>query len=153
MENQTVAYLFRDGEQVGSTATTRDGVEAAEVTNTTSNAHPLYTWSRRRYTFTRVLAFNREDPDNHPDFYRLDKNPGEYEVRILRSGQLARVLKFTVGADGKVGDTGLSHRYQMGTRRIVVPVQVLGDKDAPWDRDAWRTDAFFGNLLSGFSPA
>ena len=103
-------------------------------------------------TFTRVLAFNREDPDNHPDFFRMDKNPGEYEVKILRSGQLARSLKFTIGADGRITDTGLGQKYQMGTRRTVVPVQVLGDKDAQWNRDAWRTDAFFGNLLAGFTP-
>ena len=32
------------------------------MTNTTSNADPRYTWSRRKYTFTNVLAFNREDP-------------------------------------------------------------------------------------------
>lgn len=152
-DNQTVAYLFHKGKQVGSTATTLEGVEGAEVTNTTSNADPRYTWSRRKYTFTGVLAFNREDPDNHPEAFRMDRNPGEYEVKILRSGQLARAFKFAVGSDGKIVETGLGPKYGMGTRRTVVPTQVLGDKDTQWNRDAWKTDAFFGNLLSGFSPA
>ena len=30
------------------------------------------------------------------------------------------------------------------------PAQVIGDLDGQWDRNAYKTDAFFGNPLSGF---
>jgi hypothetical protein len=33
--------------------------------------------------------------------------------------------------------------------RIVVPVKVLGTLDK-WNAATWRTDAFYGNPLSGF---
>jgi hypothetical protein len=32
-----------------------------------------------------------------------------------------------------------------------VAVQVLGDADGPWDKNAWKTDAFYGNPLTGFT--
>ena len=35
--------------------------------------------------------------------------------------------------------------------RVIVPVQVIGDQDGAWDRTAWKTDAFYGNPLKGFS--
>ena len=36
--------------------------------------------------------------------------------------------------------------------RVVVPVAVLGEQDGRWDRAAWKTDAFYGNPLNGFTP-
>jgi hypothetical protein len=38
------------------------------------------------------------------------------------------------------------------TKRVVIPVTVLGTQDGKWDRNAWKTDAFFGNPLAGFTP-
>ena len=33
----------------------------------------------------------------------------------------------------------------------IVPVTIVGDQDGPWDRAAWKTDAFYGNPLTGFT--
>jgi len=38
----------------------------------------------------------------------------------------------------------------LGTLRVVVPAQIIGDLDGQWDRNAYKTDAFYGNPLSGF---
>jgi hypothetical protein len=39
----------------------------------------------------------------------------------------------------------------VGNSRVIVPVQVLGDSDGAWDKNAWKTDAFYGNPLTGFA--
>src|SRR6202023_947671 len=64
-----------------------------------------------------------------PEQFYLNKNPGDYEVRVLRGGKLTRTLKFSVGADGKIVDPGFSAQNQTGDGRILLPVQVLGDTD------------------------
>ncbi len=40
----------------------------------------------------------------------------------------------------------------MGTLRVVVPTRIIDDQDGTWDRNAYKTDAFFGNPLNGFNP-
>jgi hypothetical protein len=82
----------------------------------------------------------------------MDKNPGEYELKVLWNNKLARSVKFTVPAGGKL-DTGLAASNKLGTDRLIVPVQIIGDQDGAWDKAAWRTDAFYGNPLTGFTPA
>jgi hypothetical protein len=34
---------------------------------------------------------------------------------------------------------------------MVLPVKVLGTGDGQWDANAWKTDAFYGNPLAGFT--
>ena len=78
------------------------------------------------------------------------KNLGEYEIKILQNGKLARTAKFTMGSGGKLVDTGIGRQSALGTGRIVVPVQVVGDQDGTFDRNAWKTEAFYGNPMTGF---
>ena len=71
---------------------------------------------------------------------------------MLHKGKLARSLTFTVRPDGTYEDS-ITTANQMGVHnRAVVPVRVLGDQDGQWDHDAWKTDAFYGNPLKGFTP-
>jgi hypothetical protein len=79
----------------------------------------------------------------------LAENPGEYEVKILRNNKLARSLKFTVAPGGSF-DNGIAKSNKLGSNRVIVPVQIIGDQDGIWDRNAWR-DAFYGNPLTGFT--
>jgi hypothetical protein len=32
-------------------------------------------------------------------------------------------------------------------------VKILGDEDGPWNKNAWKSEAFYGNPLSGFTAA
>lgn len=34
--------------------------------------------------------------------------------------------------------------------RIVVPTQVVGETDGQWDHNAWKTEMFYGNPMTGF---
>jgi hypothetical protein len=146
-ENDLAAHLFYKGKEISNTDS--QGEINREVLNSSFEESP-YIWSRKRFSFSQVLVFNKENPDNHTDAFRLDKNPGDYEIKVLRLGHLVRALKFRVGSDGKLVDTGLAAQNALGTRRIVVPVQVLGTEDGSWDSAAWKTGAFYGNRLTNF---
>ena len=61
--------------------------------------------------------------------FTLAENPSEYEFKALWKGHLARSIKFTVGPEGKI-DNGIASANQLGSDRVIVPVQILGDADA-----------------------
>ena len=85
--------------------------------------------------------------------YLMSENPGNYEVKIIYKGHLVRSIKFAVDAEGKIVDNDIATGNKLGNNRVIVPVQVLGDSDGQWDRTAWKTDAFYGNPLTGFTPS
>jgi len=64
---------------------------------------------------------------------------------------LARSIKFTVSPDGRF-DNGTASANKLGSDRVIVPVQIIGDQDGQWNRSAWKTDAFYSNPLTGFTP-
>jgi hypothetical protein len=87
--------------------------------------------------------------DNSNAFY-ADKNPGEHTVKIYRKGAQVRELKFTIGADGKLMDTGFAKPLFLAKYKVIVPVKVVGASEK-WDALSWKTDAFYGNPIAGFS--
>jgi hypothetical protein len=141
------AHLFYQGREIGNTKAHGHAVKDGGAT--TGQATSPYEYPRFRLEFTDVFGFVK-DPRVHPGFY-LDKNPGEYQVKVLRNGHLARACKFTVGANGKIVDNGIASANGILGPRMVVPAEVLGDTDGTYNRDAWRTEAMFGNPLHGFA--
>ena len=145
-----VGYLFYKGKEISSTENTTKGalLDESDVSTFDSSA---FAWSKKKFMFTNTLVYNLSKYDNYPDSFRMDKNPGEYEVKVLRNGKLVRALKFTVGADGKFAEYNAAQQYALGNWRMIVFAQVMGDEGgAKPDLEAWRTGAFFGNLLKGF---
>jgi len=105
-------------------------------------------------TFPNIKAWNKTGDDNQTMFgrlYLLSENAGDYEIKILYKGHLVRSIKFAVDAEGKIVDNGIATSNKLGNNRVIVPVQVLGDSDGQWDKMAWKTDAFYGNPLTGFT--
>jgi hypothetical protein len=69
---------------------------------------------------------------------------------VLRNDKLSRSIKFIV-ENGKIKDNGIGTANRLGTgTSVIVPVSILDDQDGPWDRNAWKTDAFYGHPLTGF---
>jgi hypothetical protein len=87
---------------------------------------------------------------NTNDMFKTASNPGEYEIKVLRNGRLARSIKFNVLPEGRL-DWSITEANKLGNDRGITPVAVLGDQDGAWDRNAWKTDAFYGNPLKGFN--
>ncbi len=104
----------------------------------------VYTWSFPGAGRTAEVAGTSETR------HAIPENPGEYEIKVLRGGRLARSVKFTVDANGSF-DNGIATANKLGTDRVLVPVKVIGDQDGVWNRLAWKTDAFYGNPLTGFT--
>lgn len=98
---------------------------------------------------TRVPSGRSFNPEG---IHLLSKNPGEYEIKVLVDNHLARSIKFTVGPDGSF-DNGIAAANQLNDdSKVIVPVRVIGDQPQ-WDKLAWKTEAFYGNPLTGFTPS
>ena len=143
-ESKIEAFLFYNGKQIS-----KKTASAKETLN--PYVETPYHWQMWQFTFDNVRGFNHQQSAN--DFssqFFLDKNPGDYEIKVLRDNQLARVIKFTVGKDGKIVDNGIKDKNQLGGVRMIVPVSVVGAADGKWNMNAWKTDGLFGNL-TGFT--
>lgn len=140
------AFLYYNGKQIADVS--RDN--ESEVLSPLSNDEPPYRWSLWSFAFPTVRGFNNSS-NNQPGWHLLSKNPGNYEIKILRSNKLARVVKFTVGPDGKIVDNGIAKQNKIGGVRMIVPVQIPDTADGAWNKTAWQTDAFYGNPLTGFT--
>jgi hypothetical protein len=147
-----VAYLYYQGKLVADSTLEPDtySITSCEVTNAADRGddpEPL-TYCRRMFGL-KAMVWDQEPQFRPPSYFKMYEHPGEYEIKILQNGKLARMAKFTMGANYQLVDTGIGKQNNLGTGRFVVPVQIIGDQDGQWDRNAYKTDAFFGNPLSG----
>src|SRR3989442_9105778 len=141
-----------NGEEVGKPSCGTDEIQNNPTHIT--EPHGQFIWTRMKCDFSSVRAWNKTADSNDTMFgrlYLLSENPGDYEIKIIYKGHLVRSIKFGVDADGKITDNGIATSNKLGNNRVIVPVQVLGDSDGQWDKNAWKTDAFYGNPLTGFS--
>ena len=156
-------HLFFNGKEVGKKYL--DGTEVgkpsgeAKVENypthyVADNIPQKAKWARVECSFPNVVGWDKTDEkyDLFGPPHSLAANPGEYEVKVLRSNKLARSIKFTVDKDGKF-DNGIAAANKLGSDRVIVPVTILGDQDGAWNKAAWKTDAFYGSPLTGFTAA
>jgi hypothetical protein len=151
-DGKEVGKMFYEGQEVGKPSCGTDEVQ----NNTTHSTDPggQFIWTRMKCDFSSVRAWNKTADSNDTMFgrlYLLSENPGDYEIKMLYKGRLVRSMKFAVDADGKITDNGIATSNKLGNNRVIVPVQVIGDSDGQWNRAAWKTDAFYGNPLTGFT--
>ena len=149
---KVAAYLFYNGKQIASTK--EQSGSAAYDSAVFANSHEGNTrWERWNFAWGLVRGWNTDtsSANNTSQIFFLNKNPGEYEVKVLRDGELARSAKFTVGPDGRLVDNGIAQKNNLGGFAMILPVKVIGAADGQWDANAWKTDAFYGNPLAGFA--
>ena len=152
-QGKEVGKMFYQGEEVG-----KAGCEAELENGTThfvdDSVPQKAKWARVICSFPNVRGWDKtgEGPGMFGPLYLLSANPGDYEFKVLWNNHLARSLKFTAGPDGKI-DNGIAAANKLGSNRVIVPVQIIGDQDGRWDRTAWKTEAFYGNPLTGFTPS
>jgi len=152
-QGKEIGRLFMDGTQVGA-ASCGSVVDINPTISVNENFPQQAKWRRVECSFPVVKQHdktnNGEGQPNTNEMFKMGANPGEYEVKILWNNKLARSIKFTVAPGGKL-DNGIATSNKLGIDRIVVPVQIMGDQDGPWDKTAWKTDAFYGHPLTGFT--
>lgn len=143
------AHIFYNGKQISNTQNS----DLATALNRKSiiavgENKPEYYWEN--WTFIFYNLRQRDDGNTYPKAHLLKKNPGTYDIKVLLDGDLVRTSSFTVGADGSVVDNDIASKNNLGARAII-PVKAVGDKEGKLDLNTWKTDAFYGNPLAGFS--
>ena len=146
-----IAYLYYQGKLVADSTLEPDtySITSCQVTNA-AYYESANTYCRRMFGI-KAMVWDKEPQFRPPSYFKMYENPGEYEIKILENGKLARTAKFTMGSKYQLVDTDIGPKNNLGTGRIVIPVQIIGDQDGVWDRNAYKTDAFFGNPLTGFT--
>lgn len=147
--------VFYKGQQIASTKD-GDGSGVSDYDERRSEYAaafaPQNIWKRWQFQwgnfrFDNNGSFNR---DYYPKAHYGDKNPGEYTVKIYRNGAQIREMIFSIGADGRFVTPAYTSQIFLPYYRIVLPVKIIGATEK-WDAMAWKTDAFYGNPLTGFA--
>lgn len=146
---EKAAYLFYKGKQVASTKESGDAIPVVEL-STFDNDTGDPRWERIDFKWYPA-NFTSLEGSTHPSIFFLDKNPGDYEVKVLCGGALCRETKFSIGPDGKFVDNGIAAANRINTPALLVPVKVVGTLDGQWQPMAWKTEAYYGNPLQGFT--
>ena len=148
--------VFYKNQQIASTVD-GDGSGVGIVEERSSDFAAAYQqadkiWKRYEFQWNnfRMDGNGSYNPEYFPRAHFADKNPGEYTIKIYRSGAQIRELTFTVGADGRFVAPSFSSQIPLPYYRFIVPVKFVGTGEK-WNAAAWKTDSFYGNPLSGFS--
>jgi hypothetical protein len=155
-QGKEVGLVFLDGDQMGSPSC--GSQKTLETARTVDESVPQQgEWTRVTCTFYSVFGWDKTGQQRTPlpgetgKIHLFSGNPGEYELKILASGRLARSLKFSVDEEGKIVDNGIATANKLGSDKVIVPVKFTGTPDGVWNKLAWKTDAFYGNPLTGFA--
>ncbi|MBS1796726.1 MAG: hypothetical protein JSS81_23040 [Acidobacteria bacterium] len=151
--SQTVAnltgYLFYQGKQVASTLTDGGANRVTEPYSEQASRDSENEYYARDFWFDALVFDNNRSANTQNLGFPIYKNPGEYEVKVLQNGKLARVAKFTVEG-GRIVDSRFAADNRLGTTRYLIPAQIVGTQDGPWNRTGWASEVFYGNALNGF---
>lgn len=146
---QLKATLYLDGKPVGVNT---DEYQNANLVKSRKNlSQPAdhkqdLSYELWKFHFEDVRGSLTNDSDNpEGKWYVLAQHPGHYELKVTYGGKLVRNARFNVGADGKISAPGLAEKDGYGNRRILVPTQISGDLDFPWDKAAYQTEFYYGN--------
>jgi len=146
------ARLYRDGQEIDSTD--NRGLVGREETRYSTIMENEATHHWRRYDISWANFAALADPEEERRIRSqvkriMQDNPGDYVVKVFYKGAQVREIGFSVGPDGMLVDNGIAKQNNFGDDKIIVPVKIIGALDK-WNPVTWRTDAFYGNPLSGF---
>jgi hypothetical protein len=152
-EKELEARLFYNGQEIATTDTPEqsDINEGGERFSSSKSSPDLHQWRLWEFTwFNFRVANGSRYIRGKPNMKFTEDMPGEYTVKVFRKGVQVREAKFRVGLDGLFVDSGLAGQINIINYTVILPVKVMGTQDK-WNAAAWKTDAFYGNPLSGFS--
>lgn len=146
--------LFYKGQQIATTKPNGREERASEFAAV--EAPDLYHW--RQWVFQWSDKTDGEinvdnggtyHRDNMPTAFFVDRNPGEYTVKVYHNGVQVREAKFTIGNDGRVADGGYQKPGYLTYHKVIIPVTIIGQTEK-YNAAAWKTEAFYGNPMTGF---
>lgn len=143
--NSLEAHLFYNGKEVAKTELYTEGTVL-----TTGADEPHHRYTCIEFSFLYVRGFNQDNAVNGDNIFFLDKNSGDYEIKIVRNNKLARVISFKVSPDGTIADNGIASSAKLGGIRKIISATILNKDDGDYNANAWKTEALFFNPLQGF---
>jgi hypothetical protein len=141
-EPEATAQLVYKGKTVAETSFGADMTYSTEENDAVE-------FSRLKFRFNAVAE--KPESESYAGWWKLYENPGEYEIRVLRKGVLARVFKFTVGKDGKPVESGIGKEIREGYQVTALPVRIEGTADGALNRTLLNS-GWWGNPISGLAP-
>lgn len=149
-EFKLAAYLYYNGKQISSTKDNSTGkADSKYLIVSEGDSDDKVRWEQFNFIFYNVRSF--DSAGNAGNVHLLKRNPGNYEIKVLLDGELVRTTSFTVGGNGEIADNGTATQNGIGGYRMVLPVKVNPVKEGTIDVNAWKTDAFYSNPLTGFN--
>ena len=144
------AKLFRNGQEILSTdeggnvnSNRERGADCLRFVDVCQ----LHLWE---FYWPRFMVENTDwVRSRKPNAMFTGDNPGEYTVKVFHKGAQVRETEFTIDAKGLIAPNAFSQAMFLNNYRIVVPVKPTGTLDK-WNSATWKTDAFYGNPLTGF---
>lgn len=149
------ARLFHNGKQI---ATTDEGGSVGGGGDSRfpkyAGDNPALKWELLEFSWPNKVLFAASEQGERyakaTDAFILNQMPGEYTVKVYYQGEQVRETKFKI-ANGDFADVGVSLPNGLKTYRVILPVRVMGTADK-WNPTRWKTEAFYGNPLPGFTP-
>ena len=143
-------YVFYQGKQICSSQNSQATISEPRSINTTGS-HPDPRWSKFTFYLNTVRLTNKMTSANifGPECIFMDKNHGDYEIKVLLKGKLARTATITVGEDGKIVDKSGPLAGKLGGM-MILPIKVVPGMDGKANPMAYKADAYYMNPLAGF---
>ncbi|MEQ1764311.1 MAG: hypothetical protein ABL984_14365 [Pyrinomonadaceae bacterium] len=152
-DNSLTAKIYYKGAELATANGMKESYAAGQRSTEQSIFNAANThWQRWNFQWMkRIIVHNNGDfnMDNYPNAHYIDRNPGEYVVKVFKGATQVRETSFTVGADGRIVDAGYYKPGDLFYYRVLIPVKIL-DKTEKWNPTAWKTEAFYGNPMTGF---
>ncbi len=149
--NQIEAELYFNGQKIATTDKGGHINKYAERGENCYLARSVCADSLIGFEWEKFVVDNSSGArQNNPNGHFTNDHPGEYTVKIYYNGDQVRETKFTIDQKGLPARNAFSEQIFLNDYRVIVPVKVLGTMDK-WNPNSWKTDAFYGNPLTGFN--
>jgi hypothetical protein len=148
-DTRMAAYLFYNGKQISSTKSSDkgDAVRGNALIAEGDDKREFF-WAYWDFVFFNI---RQNAGSGTPNAFVLKDNPGNYEIKVLLDGDIVRTAAFSVGANGEIVDNGIASKNGFAGSGTVIPLKVAGTKEGTLNLQSWKTDAFYGNPLQGFT--
>lgn len=146
--NRLKGYLFYNGKQIANTES--GGSDQRDYIIAEGDSDSKYRWELWTFNFYNARYFDNYNGANG-NFHLFKRNPGNYEIKVLLDNEIVRTVPFTVGTDGKIVDNSIAQNNGLSGFGIIVPAKIIPVKEGTLDLQSYKTDALYGNPLTGFS--
>ncbi|TFZ05829.1 hypothetical protein EZ313_04010 [Ramlibacter henchirensis] len=137
-EEQMSLHLFHAGKEIASTSRWGHAFRTSARSPKTRQGYGVV---EAAFALPNVVAYDRR-AQKDAGFFVVSENPGEYTIKILRNGELAREAMFTITPDGRI-DRSLNIAANLHHGYTVVRAKVLGTQDGA--RANFKADGLWGN--------